>query len=187
MDNSMKTQTQSMIKTSSLVVVALSVLSSASVIHGQQKQTVDEQRQAIFQTAKSLFLNRGYGAVSMADIASEAKIDQDTLLSHYASKEVLEDEMLTWWRKAELDNFEKWIADAKPTSDDPLEQTLAFLKNFEDFAIWYAEDAKQPPPGEIWASFIYDHHNHSERVRARIARELAARGKTAGRSVCNDL
>ena len=132
----------------------------------------DKQRQKIFLAAKDLFLNHGYGATSMAHIAKAAGVDEKTLRSHYESKEVLEDEMLTWWHKVELDNFRKWIADARVVSDDPLEQTLAFLKNFEDFAAWYADSAKQPPPGEIWGAFIYDHHNHSESVRKRIAGDI---------------
>lgn len=141
----------------------------------QEKQQVDlseAQRKTIFLAAKDLFLNRGYGATSMADIAKAAGVDDKTLRSHFASKEALEDEMLTWWHKVELDNFKKWIADAQTVSDDPLEQTLAFLKNFENFAAWYADSAKQPPPGEIWAAFIYDHHNHSKAVRERIAKDM---------------
>lgn len=138
----------------------------------QQTQPNKEQRKKVFLAAKELFLNRGYGATSMADIAAAAELDVESVRAHFATKEALEEEMLDWWHKVELDNFRKWIADARKVSDNPLEQTLAFLKNFEDFAVWYADSAKQPPPGEIWAAFIYDHHNHSETVRARIARDM---------------
>lgn len=156
------------------VIVVLTLMASASYLAQDSRESDPKvkERQAIFLAAKDLFLNRGYAATSMADIAKAADVDAKTLMSHFATKADIEKEVLDWWHKVELDNFRKWIADARKVSDDPLEQTLAFIKNFENFAIRYAEDAKQPPPGEIWAAFIYDHHNQSEAVRARIARDM---------------
>jgi AcrR family transcriptional regulator len=156
-------------------VVVLVVFAVGTVSCGQEKQPLEpmeKQRQKVFLAAKDLFLNRGYGATSMADVTEAAGVDLKTVRAHYDTKESLEEEMLTWWHKVELDNFRKWIADARKVSDDPLEQTLTFLKNFEDFAVWYADTAKQPPPGEIWAAFIYDHHNHSREVQAKIAKDM---------------
>ncbi len=46
-------------------------------------------RQKIADTALGLFLERGYDAVGIRDVAAEADVAVTTLFSHFASKEAL--------------------------------------------------------------------------------------------------
>ena len=93
------------------VLVLLPANSTAQTTEERTVDANDRQRQAIFLAAKDLFLNHGYGATSMADIAKASGVDARTLKTHYASKETLEVEMLNWSHEVELDHFRKWIAD----------------------------------------------------------------------------
>lgn len=49
----------------------------------------EEKRRAILEAAKSVFLERGYGAASMSEVAARVGGSKQTLYSYFASKEEL--------------------------------------------------------------------------------------------------
>jgi AcrR family transcriptional regulator len=49
----------------------------------------EEKRRAILEAAKSVFLERGYGAASMSEVASRVGGSKQTLYSYFASKDEL--------------------------------------------------------------------------------------------------
>ncbi|WP_117232654.1 TetR/AcrR family transcriptional regulator [Vibrio maerlii] len=56
---------------------------------GKMEQNREKKRQAIIGSAKSLFLEQGYTATSMDNVAAAAKMTKQTLYRYYESKEVL--------------------------------------------------------------------------------------------------
>ncbi|MEB8337059.1 TetR/AcrR family transcriptional regulator [Streptomyces endophyticus] len=56
---------------------------------GRRERKKAATRQKIADTALRLFLERGYDAVGIRDVASEADVAVTTLFSHFASKEAL--------------------------------------------------------------------------------------------------
>ncbi|MBQ0865671.1 TetR/AcrR family transcriptional regulator [Streptomyces sp. RK75] len=60
-----------------------------NVPSGRRERKKAATRQKIADTALELFLERGYDAVGIRDVAAEADVAVTTLFSHFASKEVL--------------------------------------------------------------------------------------------------
>ncbi|MCZ9347910.1 TetR/AcrR family transcriptional regulator, partial [Streptomyces sp. TRM76130] len=56
---------------------------------GRRERKKAETRQKIADTALRLFLERGYDAVGIRDVATEADVAVTTLFSHFPSKEAL--------------------------------------------------------------------------------------------------
>jgi AcrR family transcriptional regulator len=56
---------------------------------GRRERKKAATRQKIADTARRLFLERGYNAVGIRDVAAEADVAVTTLFSHFASKEAL--------------------------------------------------------------------------------------------------
>ncbi|WP_327190364.1 helix-turn-helix domain-containing protein [Streptomyces xinghaiensis] len=56
---------------------------------GRRERKKAATRQKIADTALRLFLERGYGAVGIRDVATEADVAVTTVFSHFASKEAL--------------------------------------------------------------------------------------------------
>ncbi|WP_030669642.1 TetR/AcrR family transcriptional regulator [Streptomyces sp. NRRL B-1347] len=60
-----------------------------TVTPGRRERKKAATRQKIADTALRLFLDRGYDAVGIRDVAAEADVAVTTLFSHFASKEAL--------------------------------------------------------------------------------------------------
>src|SRR3954447_10195027 len=75
-----------------------------TVPSGRRERKKAATRQKIADTALRLFLERGYDAVGIREVAAEADVAVTTLFSHFASKEALVFE--------QDDNFEQRLAEA---------------------------------------------------------------------------
>ncbi|MET7642515.1 TetR/AcrR family transcriptional regulator [Streptomyces sp. NPDC005426] len=85
-----------------------------TVTSGRRERKKAATRQRIADTALQLFLERGYEAVGIRDVAAEADVAVTTLFSHFASKEALVFER--------DDDFEQRLTQAVTgrTPDEPL-------------------------------------------------------------------
>jgi AcrR family transcriptional regulator len=90
-----------------------------TVESGRRERKKAATRQKIADTALRLFLERGYDAVGIRDVAAEADVAVTTLFSHFASKEALVFE--------QDDNFEHRLAQAV-TGRPPHEPLMPALR-----------------------------------------------------------
>ncbi|MEV6769120.1 helix-turn-helix domain-containing protein [Nocardia sp. NPDC051030] len=81
---------------------------------GRRERKKAATRQKIADTALAMFLERGYDAVGIRDVATEADVAVTTVFSHFASKEALVFE--------QDENFEQRLIQAVTgrTADEPL-------------------------------------------------------------------
>ena len=70
------------------------VLTNGKISEATDKTRRNGSRQAIVEAATGLFLERGYGAVSMDELAEAAGVARRTLYNQFASKEEIFREML---------------------------------------------------------------------------------------------
>jgi AcrR family transcriptional regulator len=82
------------------------------------------QRQEMLAAALDLFSKRGYGNVSMQEIAEKSEFATGTLYKFFRSKEDLYRALLT----EQSEKFHNGIIDAFASSDDEVEQLRNFLK-----------------------------------------------------------
>ncbi|WP_062153276.1 TetR/AcrR family transcriptional regulator [Beggiatoa leptomitoformis] len=72
---------------------------NGKICEGYVEATLTQKKkQAIVDAAAALFLNKGYGNVSMDEIAAQAGVSKRTVYNHFPSKEVLFSEIVrtTW-------------------------------------------------------------------------------------------
>ncbi|GGV28391.1 TetR family transcriptional regulator [Streptomyces longisporoflavus] len=149
---------------------------------GRRERKKAATRQKIADTALRLFLDRGYEAVGIRDVAAEADVAVTTVFSHFASKEAL---------VFELDeDFEQRLTQAV-TGRAPREPFIAALRReihalvrhcaAEDAApIWHMID-ESPALRQYEQSMRL---RHAESLAAAIAADPdLARGATAGRAI----
>ncbi|GAP63849.1 hypothetical protein ARMA_2272 [Ardenticatena maritima] len=113
---------------------------------------------AILDTAEALFMEKGYDATSMRDIAKAVGIAKGTLYHHFASKLDLLDAVVQRRSRAVLATFEPLINDS--TIDAPSKLRLLFLQGNQwkiehrDFILSIAK-VMYRPENAIWREQIY--------------------------------
>ncbi len=84
----------------------------------------DQVRQRLFAALKQLIVDRGYDAITLADVAAEAGVGRTAVYNHFPDKESV---LLAW----AMDETERYLASLRAeleTSDDPLEQLRIFIR-----------------------------------------------------------
>ncbi len=126
---------------------------------GRRERKKAATRQKIAETALRLFLERGYDAVGIREVAAEADVAVTTLFSHFASKEAL-----VFERDAD---FERCLVGAV-TGRSPDEPLMAALRR-EVHAL--VEHCAAPGAAPVWrmidASPALRQYEESMRLRRR--------------------
>jgi AcrR family transcriptional regulator len=134
-----------------------------TVESGRRERKKAATRQKIADTALRLFLERGYDAVGIRDVAAEADVAVTTLFSHFASKEALVFE--------QDDNFEHRLAQAV-TGRPPHEPLMpALRREIHAMARHCTADGAAPVWRMIDASTAL--REYEESMRLRHAESLA--------------
>ncbi len=131
---------------------------------GRRERKKAATRQKIADTALTLFLERGYDAVGIRDVAAEADVAVTTLFSHFASKEALVFER--------DENFEQGLVRAV-TDRDPDESLLSALRR-EVYAMVRHCGSREAAP--IWEMIERSPalREYEASLRLRYAESLAA-------------
>lgn len=93
-------------------------------------------KDALSAAALSLFAQRGYGAVSMRDIAEAVGVRQGAIYNHFASKQDLLATLMTTHMEAVLAAAD----DAIPVSGAPADQLAAFARFHVSYHIDFPDD-----------------------------------------------
>ncbi|RKT88648.1 regulatory protein, tetR family [Saccharopolyspora antimicrobica] len=131
---------------------------------GRRERKKAATRQKIADTARRLFLERGYDAVGIRDVAAEADVAVTTLFSHFASKEALVFE--------QDENFEHRLAEAV-ADRAPGEPLIAALRREMRAMVRHCAAEGAAP---IWRMIDAspDLRQYEELMRLRHADSLAA-------------
>ncbi|WP_030992595.1 TetR/AcrR family transcriptional regulator [Streptomyces sp. NRRL S-1813] len=130
---------------------------------GRRERKKAATRRKIADTALRLFLERGYDAVGIRDVAAEADVAVTTLFSHFASKEALVFE--------QDDDFEQRLTQAV-TSRAPDEPLISALRReIQALVLHCTADSAAPIRHMIDASPAL--REYEESMRLRHAESLA--------------
>ena len=121
-------------------------------------------RERILGVAESIILNHGFSATSIDDIIKNAAITKGGFFYHFNGKKDLARALIE--RYLEQDNriFDELFLLADQSSDDPLQQLLAFLGLFADML----ENLDETHPGCLVAGFTYESQQFDEEIRELI-------------------
>jgi AcrR family transcriptional regulator len=137
---------------------------------GRRERKKAATRQKIADTALALFLERGYDAVGIRDVAAEADVAVTTLFAHFASKEAL---------VFDLDpDFERGLTEAV-TGRTPEEPLIAALRRPIQAMVRHCSSGDAAP---LWrmideSADLQEYQNamwlrHAESLAAAIAADL---------------
>ena len=115
-------------------------------------------RERILAAAQDLVLEHGFAGTSVDALLAAAPASKGAFFHHFATKNDLAQALLERYAAEDLRMLEEFMAAAEAQSDDPAEQLVAFVREFEK-----AADGLAPAlPGCLFASFIYE----SQLIRA---------------------
>ncbi len=127
-----------------------------------------QTRERILATAEPLILRQGFAGTSLDDILGATKLTKGAFFHHFQGKGDFARALVERYARNDYELFERFAAEADGASDDPLEQTLHFLKMFEDFL----EQLPEPLAGCIFAAYTYESLQFDPSIHAFIAQSL---------------
>jgi TetR/AcrR family transcriptional repressor of nem operon len=109
-------------------------------------------RERILAAAQGLILERGFAGTSVDAVLAAAPASKGAFFHHFASKNDLAQALLERYASEDLRMLEQFMSAAEAQTDEPAEQLLAFVRQFEQAA----DELAPTQPGCLFASFIYE-------------------------------
>ncbi|SEE98408.1 transcriptional regulator, TetR family [Burkholderia sp. WP9] len=123
-----------------------------------------QTRTHLLAAAKRLFVERGFGATSLRDIAAEAGYTQGAFYSNFASKEELFVELMRERSKAQVGDIARTLSDPSASADDILSalevwaQTLDAEPEWSVLGVEFKLQGRRNPVFEEASQALLDAH-----------------------------
>jgi TetR/AcrR family transcriptional regulator, transcriptional repressor for nem operon len=112
----------------------------------------EQTRERILAVAEPLILQQGFAGTSLDDIVARTGLTKGAFFHHFKGKGHLARALVERYARNDYELFEGFLQKAEAESDDPLEQTLLFLKGFEQFV----QQQAAPLAGCVFAAYTYE-------------------------------
>jgi len=125
-------------------------------------------RERIIHAAEELLFKQGFSGTSLADIMNATELTKAAFFHHFKNKHELAHTVLERWADND-DALVKEFADrAHELADSPLQETLLFIKLFEE---WLGK-LDEPSKGCLFASFTYESEQFDEQMHTYVRDRL---------------
>jgi TetR/AcrR family transcriptional repressor of nem operon len=125
-------------------------------------------RERLLKAAKSLVMSKGFAGMSIDDVLRATGLTKGAFFHHFKSKADLADQLMRWYADNDMRMFRTLLAEAEAAHDDPLDQLLKFLRDFET----YLCDPDNPPRGCMYALYTYEDDHFENSVKEFVADTL---------------
>ena len=125
-------------------------------------------RERLLKAAKRLVMSKGFAGMSIDDVLKATDLTKGAFFHHFKSKADLADQLMRWYANNDLKMFRTLLAEAEAAHDDPLDQLLQFLTDFET----YLSDPNNPPRGCMYALYTYEDDHFENSVKEFVADTL---------------
>ncbi len=122
-------------------------------------------RERILDVAHRLVLERGFSGTSVADVLAEVGASKGAFFHHFPSKTALGHALVERYARADADLLDEALARAEAASNDPADQVVALLRDFEQAT---AGEAVMQQPGCLFVSFVYEQGPETDQIRPLI-------------------
>lgn len=112
----------------------------------------ESTRTKILEVGEAMILEKGFAGTSLNDILKAAGMTKGAFFHHFKNKDEMSLAILDNYINKDLSAFVTFSGKAEKLADDPLQETLIFLKLFEESL----EALDTPPPGCVLASYTYE-------------------------------
>lgn len=124
-----------------------------------------QTRERILATAEPMILRNGFAGTSLDDLLKVSGLTKGAFFHHFKDKGDFARALVERYEHNDHALFERLAAEAEASSDDPLEQTLNFLKGFEHFI----ENLRDPVAGCVFAAYTYESLQFDPGIHSFIA------------------
>lgn len=128
----------------------------------------ERSREKILTATKGLVMRKGFAGTSVDDILRETGVSKGAFFHHFRSKADLADQLMRWYADRDMRMFRDILAKAEAAHDDPMDQLLRFITDFET----YLCDPENPPRGCMYALYTYEDDHFENDVRGFVAETL---------------
>lgn len=125
-------------------------------------------RERLLAATKKLVMSKGFAGTSIDDVLKATGLTKGAFFHHFKSKADLADQLMRWYAENDMKMFRTLLAEAEATHDDPLEQLLKFLTDFEA----YLCDPDNPPRGCMYALYTYEDDHFENSVKEFVSDTL---------------
>lgn len=101
-----------------------------------REESRSQTRAHLLASAKRLFVDRGFGATSLRDIAAEAGYTQGAFYSNFASKEELFVELMRERSKAQVTDIARTLSDPSASAEDILNALESWARTLDAEPEW---------------------------------------------------
>ena len=123
-----------------------------------------QTRERILAAAEPLVLRQGYAGTSLDEILRASGLTKGAFFHHFKDKSAFARALIERCACNDTDRFERCAVAAEAKSDDPLDQTLAFLKAMETMI----ETRPAPAAGCVLAAYTYEIMQFEPELQAYI-------------------
>ena len=128
-----------------------------------------QTRERLLDAAEALIFDHGFSATSVDKVIARAGVTKGAFFHHFESKAELGRAVVERHAEREIAYCDRILERAERLAGDPLQQVLIFVGLLlEDF-----EDLRNPVPGCLFASYLYQRLAYPEEVAKLTARTLA--------------
>lgn len=124
----------------------------------------ESTRNKILDVGEAMILEKGFAGTSLNDVLQAAEMTKGAFFYHFKNKDEMARAILDNYINKDLAAFEGFSEKAEKLAEDPLQETLIFLKLFEEYLVGL--DA--PPPGCVLASYTYEQSLLELGVQTRV-------------------
>lgn len=125
-------------------------------------------RERLLTAAKKLVMSKGFAGMSIDDVLKETGLTKGAFFHHFKSKAELADHLMRWYAEGDMKMFRTFMAQSEAAHDDPMDQLMQFLTDFET----YLSDPKNPPKGCMYALYTYEDDHFENNVKGMVADTL---------------
>lgn len=125
-------------------------------------------RERLLAATKKLVMSKGFAGTSIDDVLRATNLTKGAFFHHFKSKADLAEQLMRWYAENDMKMFRTLLAKAEATQDDPLEQLLQFLREFEA----YLCDPENPPRGCMYALYTYEDDHFENTVKDLVSETL---------------
>ena len=127
-----------------------------------------QTRERILAAAEPLILRQGFAGTSLDDILNATGLTKGAFFHHFKDKAGFARALIERYARNDFAVLDRLAAEAEAACDDPLDQTLHFIKSFEHFVAGLPE----PIIGCLFAAYTYESLQFEPAINAFIAQNL---------------
>ena len=128
----------------------------------------DDTRTRILDAAQQLILSYGYSGMSLDQLIRQLGMTKGAFFHHFKNKHDLARTLIQRYSDEGVTLFKTALARAKAYSDDPLQQLMIVIRQYEEIF----QVLSEPYDGCLLAAYVYELQQFDEEIRGLLRTEF---------------